>query len=244
MKSKEPYITCIVSKGRTFRVKPMEELVKNAVWFVPKDELDDYLAEYTMGSVQPCASGLANQRNDALEFCFEQDKICLMMDDDISGFTRIINSNKTEKISFEDISKELHTNLINSPLKIAGFQWHVNMLWFNPLNRISLKSSLPTAFLMIKPSKPRFDKNLELGEDTDFTLQHILQYGGALRINYMQVKANVTKMDNKKLTFKKTMKGGLEYNLEKQKKSFNYLRNKWGSLVKEGKTPYHVALRL
>ena len=75
MKSKEDYITCIVSKGRTFRVKLMEELVENPVWFVPKDEVDDYLAEYTKGGVVPCESGLSVQRNEALEYCFKQDKI-------------------------------------------------------------------------------------------------------------------------------------------------------------------------
>ena len=75
------YITCIVSMGRAFRVKPMEELVENPVWFVPKDELDDYLAEYTKGGIVPCDDGLSKQRNEALEYCIKKDKTCLLLDD-------------------------------------------------------------------------------------------------------------------------------------------------------------------
>ena len=246
MKSNDdkPYITCIVSMGRAFRVKPMEELVENPVWFVPKDELNDYVEEYTVGSIQPCESGLSVQRNDALEYCFKRNKICLMLDDDINGFTRIINKKKTENISYTDTINELYTNLINSPMNMGGFSALSNLFWFDPLNRISLRTPIPTAVLMIKPSKPIFDINMEVSEDYDFALQHIVEYGGAMRINYIRVEVNQTRMDNKKLTIKKTMEGGIDYDIEKVKDSYYYLKKKWGNLVREGKTPYQVVFRV
>ena len=245
MKSKEPYITCIVSKGRAFRVKPMEEMVKNAHWFVPQDELEDYLEEYTMGSVHPCDNGLSNSRNDALEYCFKKGKICLMLDDDMKGAVRLINKDKTEKISCGEAINELYTQLINSPMNLGGFTMLTNMYWFNPTNnRISLKTPLSAQVMMIRPSKPRFDTGLEVSEDTDFTLQHIVEYGGALRINYMRIDCNHTMLDNKKLTFNKTMEGGIEYDLDKQKGSSVYMKKKWGNLVRTANTPYHVWFRV
>ena len=84
----------------------------------------------------------------------------------------------------------------------------------------------------------------DVPEDTDFTLQHIVEFGGALRINYMRIDCNHTMLDNKKLTFNKTMEGGIEYDLGKQKGSSVYMKKKWGNLVREGKTPYLVVFRV
>ena len=241
MKSKEPYITCIVSKGRTFRIKPMEDMVENPVWFVPKEELDDYLAEYTKGGIVPCESGLSVQRNEALEYCFKQDKICLMLDDDVDGFIHVLNKKEKEDTSFDFAIKELYTQLMNSPFNLGGFTYVTNLFWYNPMKRISTKSALPAQTLMVKPSKPRFDTNLEVSEDTDFSLQHIVEYGGLIQINYLQGDANETRLDNKKLIYKKTMKGGIEKTVEKQKFASEYLRKKWGNLLKDAKTPFSVA---
>ena len=244
MKSKEDYITCIVSMGRAFRVKPMEEFVENPVWFVPKDELDDYLAEYTKGGIVPCDDGLSESRNTALEYCFKRNKICLMIDDDLENGVHMINKNKTEKITVEETINELYTQLINSPMKLGGFTMMSNMFWFDPMNRMNTRTPLSTQTIMIKPSKPRFDTNLKMSEDFDFTLQHIVEYGGALRLNYMRMDCNHTMIDNKKLTFKKTMKGGVEYDLDGVKTAFYYLKKKWGNLVRESKTPYQVMFKV
>ena len=51
-------------------------------------------------------------------------------------------------------------------------------------------------------------------------------------------------MDNKKLTFKKTMEGGIDYDIEKVKASYYYLKKKWGNLVRESKTPYQVMFKV
>jgi len=233
----DDFITCIVSKGRSFRVKPMEKITKNPVWFVPKDEIKDYKNCNRM--IPIIEKGLSFARNTALEYCFKKGKTCLMVDDDVESCVRLVNKGKSEEISFQEAIDELHLQLKNCPAKLGGFSDIRNLFWFNPMNRISLKSPLSTQTMMIKPSKPRFDTNMTTSEDTEFTLQHIVGYGGALRINYLRVDCNHTKLNQQKLTFNRTMEGGIDYDIEEVKNNMYYLKKKWGDKIKVGNIDKH-----
>ena len=215
-------------------------MVEDPIWFVPKEEVQNYESEMTKGKIFPCKKGSPFQSNEAMDYCFKQNMICLLLDDDIDGFNRIIDKKTLEAISYEEAIDDLYTNLKNSPMKMGGFAFPTNLFWFNPLNRISLKSTIPSVVCMIKPCDLRHDTNLPHSYDYDYALQHIVKYGAALRINYIRVVANQTPLDNKKLTFKKTMEGGIDYQIEDVKKAYYYMKTKWGNKVRDSKVPYQL----
>ena len=241
-------IVCIISSGRPFRVKPMQDMVGKAIWFVPQDEIKDY-KNCEMILVD---KGLSESRNTALEYCFKKDKICLMLDDDITGFSLLRGgNNKPLPSSFHEALHELYIMLIDSPFKLSALSDYQNNFFFHPRKTkegwkglTSLRSPLATTMIMVRQSTPRFDTKLEVNEDTDFTLQHIVKYGGALKINYIKIEHNISRMNAKTLQFKKTIEGGITKTIEKQIQACDYLKKKWGKLVKDSKVPYQVKFNL
>ena len=93
---------------------------------------------------------------------------------------------------------------------------------FYAKNEIQLNAFVIASMCLTKPSDERFDPNVRLKEDYDFTLQHIKNNGGVVRWHkYL-------------LNFKHyTNSGGVvSYrNKSTESKSINYLIEKWGDAI-------------
>lgn len=230
----------IPSKSRAFRVKQQEELMGlKPTWFVPEDEVKQYEDEGAI--VIPCKVGLSVQRNTILEESFKNNQTCLMLDDDLIEFSFIYDDKTSNTISFNEAVNILKREI--NIFKLAGNSSGTNLFWYDPNRPKSIKSPV-AGMILVKPSTPRYDEELILNEDTDFCLQHKVKYGGLIKVNYVINKFHGTDINYEKNTFKKTIEGGLKYKLEDLEKSFNYLQNKWGDLVKPSKSnKYDIGFR-
>jgi len=231
----------IPSKGRSFRVKEQEKLMGvKPTWFVPKEDFESY-RNAGANSVEISPIGLSNSRNFILDYAFKNNQTCLMVDDDIIGYQKINNDKTLQDISFNDIVVLLKREI--NIFKLAGVNEKTNLFYYDPTRPISKKVPI-ICTLLVKPSAPRFDNNLKVAEDYDFTLQHLSKYGAVIRLNGFRNIHHGTQMDNKKLTFKSTISGGVNYSLDIQKDSFNYIMKKWKNRVMESKsTPYQIRIK-
>jgi len=232
----------IPSKSRPFRVKEQEKLMGcKPTWFVPKEEVKQYEDEGAI--VIPCETGLSVQRNMILEESFKNNQTCLMLDDDLKGFKEIISKNPTpitKDVSLNYVVEELKNNI--NIFKIAGNSSVSNLFWYNPGSRISIKGLLVALFL-VKPSTPRFDVNLNISEDTDFSIQHYVKYGGVVKLNYLRNYFNMVKIDRDNMKFKKPIEGGIDWNKDDFPNSYNYLMKKWSGVLRPSKTQYEVIIK-
>jgi hypothetical protein len=166
--------------------------------------------------------GLMQSRNAALEMAFKQNKICVQVSDDLKKVT--INKNFGEKKQVD------LCNTINELVMI-----------FEKINGVYLMGVPPTSndfyakkivskntfcigdMLFIKPNPLRFDTNLTLKEDYDYTLQHLDKYGNVFR--YQKYLFEFEHYTNKG--------GAVEYRSTKEEqKNIRILIGKWGNKIK------------
>ena len=166
--------------------------------------------------------GLMQSRNAALEMAFKENKICVQVSDDLKKVT--INKNFGEKKQVD------LCNAINELVII-----------FEKINGVYLMGVPPTSndfyakkivskntfcigdMLFIKPNPLRFDTNLTLKEDYDYTLQHLDKYGNVFR--YQKYLFEFEHYKNKG--------GAVDYRSEKEEqKNIRILISKWGDKIK------------
>jgi len=165
-------------------------------------------------------------RNAILDYFKEWEKI-FFIDDDVTGVV----------LWYIEDNKKINKKLTNKQIEQVILKWFLDInkqeykiFWFYPIPNYFFMSKkitnnqfiIASAFGIIK-TKLKFDKNLSLKEDYDFTLQNYIQYGWGLRYNYISFKAKHY-----------TNKWGCqtERTDEREKESCNYLLQKWSELVR------------
>lgn len=135
--------------------------------------------------------GIQKARNAILDY-FPVGAHILMMDDDVESI---------EKLSFSGMKKVL-TPMDNKEIRqfiYKGFQlaeknkthlWGIYPVYnaFYMSNKISNKGFIIGSFAGIINDEIRFDDNLPLKEDYDYTMQHILKYKKVARFDYITMK--------------------------------------------------------
>lgn len=129
------------------------------------------------------------------------------------------------------------SNELRGKFKLGGVAPTANPFFYNPKEPISFTKFCIGSFLVIDTeSDLRFDSNLSLKEDYDFTLQHIQKYGGVARFNY--VLANYQHYSNK---------GGVVgfRTTETEQHNIRYLKDKWKNLIKDNpRRPNEILLNV
>ena len=217
------YWVTVISHARPQNAKKMAKLIGRATWYVGKDEAMDYLKEDVPNVVE--SGRLCESRNRALEDAFKQGLTCVQLSDDLYKiytpyFREDVQKRRRKEISFketlammdtaESIFKLIGTSPTDNPLNWDGRDLRVNKFIIGD-------------FMMIRPNDLRFDENLKLKEDYDYTLQHITQVGGTLRF------------DNILPTFghRTNIGGAVEYRTDfVEQSTIEYLRKKWGRFIK------------
>lgn len=164
---------------------------------------------------------LMDSRNFALEHAFNDNKICVQLSDDIKKV-------KLNKNFFEPKEIPLHKaieDIVKKFDKIKG----VYLLGVPPTDNFFFANKLVIEnkfcigdMLFVKPHGIRFDTQLTLKEDYDFTLQHIQQ-------------AKVLRYQKYLFSFKHySNKGGAVdiRNDKEEQKNIMILKSKWGDKIR------------
>ena len=164
---------------------------------------------------------LMDSRNFALEHAFQCNKICVQVSDDIKKV--VVNKNFGEPIkvdldfAIEDIV--LKFNKVKG-VKLLGIPPTDNPFFSNKI--LSVNTFCIGDMLFIKPSDIRFDTQLTLKEDYDFTLQH-KQRGDVIR--YQKYLFTFEHYSNKG--------GAVDVRDDKEEqKNIMILKSKWGAKVR------------
>jgi len=170
-------------------------------------------------------------RNWILDNLFDDADCLVLLDDDCRMIGRWENQ-KNYKFNPEELEEfcEIHTTLCRD----LGFRfWGLNTVTdkgayreYTPFSTLQFIGGPFQAHL--KDSEIRYDTNLPLKEDYDITLQHILQYGGVLRVNYAHYDVKQAEQTGGCATYR---------NLEREKEQFFALQKKWGKdIIKRDKS--------
>lgn len=226
----------IISHSRPDNVKLMEKITgipKEITWYVGKNEERDY--ESAKGTVIGRGK-LCESRNEALENAFSEKKHCLMLDDDLVKIHFFTNIGQTT-VNFKTMVKEMKQILLTTPMYLAGTASTFNRFFYHPSRPLGLKHFIGGWCTLTKfGAIPRYDEELKTKEDYDITLQHIKEYGGVCRINYL---APEFKHYNNK-------GGVVDYRNEHvEQESIRHLRAKWGQSIRDNpKRPNEILLKI
>lgn len=183
-----PYVG-IVSGWRPKNISAMTNLVGQATWYVPNDQVDSYKAH---GAVSVVAGGsLCESRNRLLRDAFDLGCPCIQLSDDLKKIQKGVVAPDGKKIaadiSFSDAVGMLSQGISSGNGKLAGAAPTANPFYWNPDKPVHSRAFIVGDFLYVAPSDPRFDESLRLKEDYDFTLQHLEMYGEVARRNDLLV---------------------------------------------------------
>jgi hypothetical protein len=217
------YIITCISHNRSENIKSFYNTIgtDDIVFFV-KDELDkkNYIDN---GAKEVVISGtLMDSRNASLEYCFQRNKISIQLSDDLDNIMLNDFTGKRTK-QYVDINTVLNyvlPHFNNSEYKFAGFPPTNNP--FFALKEFEYNKFIVGDFILIKPNPLRFDVNLRLKEDYDYTLQHIKEYGC---IRYQKYLNSFRHYSNSG--------GAVSYRTNKlEQETIEYLKQKWGECIK------------
>jgi hypothetical protein len=218
------YIISCISHNRHENIKNfLDKVGTNDVIFFVKDQNDKDLYLQN-GATNVIASGsLMQSRNASLEYCFNQNKICIQLSDDIENIMVNDYTGKRthEYVNVKKVIEDIMPNFLQSEYKFAGFPPTNNP--FFATNEHEFNKFIVGDFILIKPTPLRFDMELRLKEDYDFTLQNLKHYGGCIR--YGKYLCSFKHYSNKG--------GAVDYRTsDLEQKTIKYLINKWGECIK------------
>lgn len=212
-------------------------------WYVDNECPDEYRK---LGLKVVKAGKLLPARNHALEDAFKMNKICVQTSDDIGSWQFLNDETKysgTDEDSNAAWKKTIQLHV--SPVAAARFmcakmrkQGVCKLAGVYPLSNggRSMRAEAYSRFNFIlgdffvaEVSPCRFDENLSLKEDYDFTCSHLEKYGEVLRVNRMLITAK-----------HETNAGGAcdvrDAAGEREKYNIRILKEKWPGAIKDHPT--------
>lgn len=127
---------------------------------------------------------LCESRNTVLVDAFKEGKIAVEVSDDLKAVKELLMVG-AKKTGVErrpgEVLEEMIKEFKTVPFKLAGVAPTPNPFYYHKHRSTNL--FIIGDFMMVKPTHLRFDENLKLKEDYDYTVQHIKEYGGVYRFN-------------------------------------------------------------
>jgi len=222
------YKVYIISHLRAKNVPKIEGIIgTECYWYVGKGEKEEYELYGAKNVVE--SGGLMESRNAALDDAFSENKICVQVSDDISYIRFVkdplgtgLKRGDTDDISFKLAIGYIMKSMDKYPeCKMAGCPPTDNPYFYTGAEYDTNKFIVGD-LIVIKPSDLRFDTNLTLKEDYDFTLAHLKKFGCALRCNrVINTFAHRTNAG-----------GAVDYRTtNEEQRNINYLTEKWGDML-------------
>lgn len=201
----------IISKERSENVQMIHAMFTGTgvtpTWFVGEGEAEKYRAA---GATEVQESGgLCASRNAALDAAAAAGKVCVQMSDDITSIQIVQNTSKYVRPSNIDVANARARKAPRwrvSPVGAAHYLFHVMTTANAKLGgaypncnhgfAFQQPPTSPDLFIVgdflvcdVKNNPLRFDQDMTLKEDYDFTAQHLHKYGHVCRSNRLFVKA-------------------------------------------------------
>lgn len=219
------YIICCISHNRHENVPEfLKKVGTEEVVFFVKDQ-QDYDNYKSNGAKTVITSGsLMDSRNAALNYCFKHGKICVQLSDDLLKIS--VNDFTTKRTGVNVSVIDTLDYIIPIFEKMdgcffAGFPPTDNP--FFSTKPIEENKFIVGDFIIVKPNPLRFDVNLKLKEDYDYTMQHIKKYRCCVRFG--KYLCSFKHYSNKG--------GAVSYRNDIiEKETISYLMNKWQGCFK------------
>lgn len=178
----------IISSGRPGNVAAMQAhtdpMGQPVTWYVPTDQVGDY--EYAGAGPVVGVDGLCAARNAALDAAREQLLPCLQLSDDLR---RVSWAHGQTRDQVE--ATDLGAVVANMVLELEGLQAQLCGVapTANPYfsrQRVHRSGFIVGDLILVGAGCPlRFDEQLRLKEDYDYTCQHLEAYGQVARLDYV-----------------------------------------------------------
>lgn len=165
---------------------------------------------------------LCRVRNWILDNLFDKDTDCIVILDDDCKFIGRWQEQNQYKFNNEEFKEfcEIHTLLCKDfEYKFWGVNCVTDKGAYREYTPYGTLQYIGGPFQAHLKNELRYDENLPLKEDYDITLQHILKFGGALRVNFAHYDVKQAEQEGGCATYR---------NLEKEKEQFFLLQRKWG----------------
>jgi len=172
----------IISSGRAANVADMQALVGPATWVVPGGQASDYLAAGATRVLYD-KGGLCAGRNVALEEAFQEGLACVQLSDDLRKLELAAGPKTVRPASFGEVVRMMREACGATGARLAGIAPVANAFYFNPSRPYNTAAFILGDFIYVRPTGLRFDTQLRLKEDYDYTLQHLRMYHAVARCN-------------------------------------------------------------
>lgn len=171
----------VISHLRADNVQKVQEYLNYPVtWIVGEGEKETYLQAGAHDVVE--GGKLVPSRNLGLQLAFDEGAVCVELSDDIKKIELLKFPEKTKKeISFVEALNIFEKELPMTPFKLYGVPPTPNHFFVHKEKSDNL--FVIGDFIVVKPNELRFDENLRLKEDYDYTVQHIKKFGGVMRLD-------------------------------------------------------------
>lgn len=228
----------VISTKRPGNVERMQALIGplfEVVWLVGVGEH----ATYTTAGARFVeeAGGLCPARNVALQRARERGEFCIQLSDDLRALKIALGPKEKEPITFFEAIGLILQDMLVTGAKLAGVAPTANAFFFNPKTPVHSSAFIVGDFIVVDMSCGLFfDEKLRLKEDYDYTLQHLKQHGGVVRVNCILAEF-----------LHRTNKGGaVDFRTaEREQEAIAYLKAKWPGLIKDNsKRPNEILLNL
>lgn len=217
------YEVFIISKGRWDNVQAVQKLTgKNVTWLVANGEKVFYQAMGANNVVE--AGGLMAARNQALDMAFANKRICVQLSDDIMRIKRGLNKKESQTITFDEAIQIILKGMEQTKAMLGGVAPTANAFFTNFQIPVRTRHFIVGDFIVIKPTDLRFDTNMRLKEDYDYTLQHLDKYGAVARCDLVLAE----------FKHRTNAGGAVEYRTDDlEQETIEYLKQKWGDVVRD-----------
>jgi hypothetical protein len=225
----------IISSERAANVPAMQALAGPATWVVPAAQVSAYEAA---GAARVLADngGLCAGRNVALEAAHLEGLACVQLSDDLRKLELAAGPKVVRPATFGEVVRMMREACGATGAHLAGIAPVANAFYFNPNRPYHTAAFILGDFIYVKPTELRFDTQLRLKEDYDYTLQHLRKYHAVARCNAVLGHFR-----------HRTNAGGAcaVRTTELEQASIAYLKQKWPGYIKDNpRRPDEILLSL
>lgn len=222
------YWLAVISHERPNNVAKVSKIAPPATWYI--GPTSDERRAYSFCGAPAIAStkSLCDARNKALDDAFYHHKACIQMSDDPSRLVRLDTTPAGDKltrtkITFQEAVETVHREMKRLGALLGGGAPNDFIAWSWWKTPVMTAAFILGDFMLVAPTHLRFDENLALKEDYDYTLQHLQTYGKVARCNRVMFDFN-----------HRTNAGGAvsRRTRELELKTIDYLKTKWGDRIK------------
>jgi hypothetical protein len=180
----------VCSSHRPRNVPKMQQLAGDVelTWYVP--EAQEWQYQEMRCKVRPVPGApplLVQQRNAVLDDAFALGLPALMLDDDLTSLKQVTDFTETRctraPITLQDAVERVYNELLDHGLYLGGISPTANWLYVRDKKHLVKTVAFIRDFYVVRPSSPRCDPGLPFTEDYDFNIQHVVQYGGTVRVD-------------------------------------------------------------